>query len=113
MPLEIYIYLLIAIVLILLILMINYRFKIRNIHKRFKKFSEILSSGISGLSDKIINTSTDNESSRLNTYNGFQNIRELVNSVSGQFKKNLKLIDTIMDSVPMGIMIAILKKEKS
>lgn len=105
MPSEIYTYLLIAIILILLILTIYYRFKIRNLHKRFKKFSEILSSGIRGFSDKIINTSTSNESYRSNTYNGFQNIRELVSSVSVQLKKNLRLIDTIMDSVSMGIMI--------
>jgi len=105
MPLETYIYLLIAIVSILLILTIYYHFKIRNVHKRFKKFSEILSSGISGFSDKIINTSAGNEPYIPGTYNGFQNIIKLVNNVSKHFKKNLKLIDTIMDSVSMGIMI--------
>ncbi|HAJ95580.1 MAG TPA: hypothetical protein DCP02_05020 [Actinobacteria bacterium] len=105
MPLEIYTYLLIAIVVILLILIVYYRFKIRNIYKRFKKFSEILSSGISRLDDKKISTSSKQGSSIINTYNGFQNIRELVNSVSGQFKKNLKITDTIMNSISMGIMI--------
>jgi len=105
MPLEIYIYLLIAIVLILLTLTIYYRFKIRNIYKRFTKIPDILSSGISGSGNKKFITSIENKSSRLNTYNGFQNIKELVNNISEQFKRNSKLTDTILDSVSMGIMI--------
>jgi hypothetical protein len=105
MPLEIYIYLLIAIVLILLTLTIYYRFKIRNIYKRFTKIPDILSSGISGSSNNNFITSIEHKSSRLNTYNGFQNIKGLVDNISEQFKRNSKLTDTILDSVSMGIII--------
>jgi len=105
MTLAIYIYLLIAIVLLLLAMAIYYHFKIRNIYKRFTKIPDILSSGIREPGNKNLIASIERKSPRLNTYNGFQNIKELVNNISEQFKRNLKLTDTILDSVSMGIMI--------
>lgn len=102
---EIYMYLLIAVVMILLILTVYYRFKIKNIYKRFKKFSDIISSGISGFDSNGIKAFAEQKSLDSIRHNGFQNIIGLVNSASGQLEKNLKLIEAIMDSVHMGIMI--------
>lgn len=101
----IYIYLLAAVVLILLALTIYYNLRVKSIYRHLKKFLDILSSSIREISDIDIDTSSVNGSSKLNGYERFWDVKELINNISEQFKKNSKLIDTVLNNMSMGIMI--------
>ncbi len=102
---EIYIYLLAIVVLILLVLTIYYHLRVKKIYRHFKTLLDILSSGISEISNIGIDNSSVHVSSKLNEYERFRDVKELINNISEQFKKNSKLIDTVLNNMSMGIMI--------
>lgn len=105
MPLEVYIFMLAVVVLVLLTLVIYYHFRIKRIYRNFKKFLDILSTGINKFSNTGIDDSSAYAASRLNESSGFLAFKKLMSDISEQFERKSKLIDTVLNNMPIGIMI--------
>ena len=105
MPIEIYIYILAAAVLAFLILVIYFRFRVKRIYSEFKRFLDVLSSGISKFGNIDINAQHAYAVPGINESSGLVAFKKLLSDISRQFKRYSKLLDSIINNTSMGIMI--------
>lgn len=104
MPQYFYIIILIIISLVLLGLVLYFRSRMNYVYSRFKRFSDTLSSSISGINGIQMAANKDNKNSKI-AYNDTEGIKELIDSFSLEFRKNSKLLDSLLNNVKQGILL--------
>jgi len=104
MLLYFYIIILIIISLVLLGLVLYFRSRMNSIYSRFKRFSDTLSSSISGINGKQRDLDKGNKN-RITAYNDAEGIKELIDIFSLEFRRNSKLLDSLLNNVKQGILL--------
>lgn len=103
MPLYLYIIVFIIITIILVGLVLYYRSRKNYIYTRFKRFSEALSSSISGINNRSRDSDEQYDSSL--TFGDQEDIKQLIDTFSLEFKQNSSLLDSLLDNMKRGILI--------
>ena len=104
MSLYFYISILIIILLVLLGLVLYFRSRMNYIYSRFKRFSDTLYSSISGINGTQRDLNKGNENRKI-AYCDAEDIKELIDSFSLEFKRNSELLDSLLNNVKQGILL--------
>ena len=100
MPLYFYIIILSILVLVFSGLMFYFRFRMKYIYSRFNRFSRILSASISGINNRRVSVRDAKPD-----YDDIEDIRQLIDSFSLEFKKKSALLDSILENIVQGVLV--------